>query len=552
MIPCIQKLKRNKNVCLFIAFLLLAGLANLFSRTGIPAIDTLMTFINYVIYLGLLLFWIESVRTRLLPSGARSFILQAGSLMLLYMLIRIFRYRFALSNVAKVYAVYAYWVPQLLIPALFLMTCIRIRHGGKEPQNHRDRLILIPGAILSLIVMTNNLHFLVYIPQVDLSQFAVITGTYTYGPVFWLLYAWMFFTALAGLIILFREVGHLQARVIRLLLCLVLVWAGLVLLALLVFDNYTDYRLFNIPEISIFCMLGVIEVCIRYRLIPYNENYTGFFGKLQIPSVITDLQLHIAYRSGTAIATDENNLREALSEPVALTPDLKLYSKEIRAGYAFWVEDESAIHQAQERLLEANEMIEHENDLLRAETEQKEKEAYLASRHRIYHEIAQQLHPCQKRIGQVLDQATPGSYDFREQIAYVSVLNAYVKRKTNLLLLAAENDTLPVTELYLALQESAYYLTLAGLQTTALEPKNTQYPAEKIIFLYDAFESIAEQLLGNASALMVSWNKKNLRLAAETESSPLTEGIRLPVQSMRSENVLYIDLCVAETGGEAK
>ena len=43
------------------------------------------------------------------------------------------------------------------------------------------------------------------------------------------------------------------------------------------------------------------------------------------------------------------------------------------------------------------------------EAEQKEKDAHLQSRHRIYHEIAAELYPCQKRIGQLLEETVPGS-----------------------------------------------------------------------------------------------------------------------------------------------
>ena len=73
------------------------------------------------------------------------------------------------------------------------------------------------------------------------------------------------------------------------------------------------------------------------------------------------------------------------------------------------------------------------------------------------------MYPCQQRIEQILNSMTPGTKGFREKIAEVSVINAYVKRKTNLLLLAAEKEELGTDELKFALEESANYLTLAGL-----------------------------------------------------------------------------------------
>ncbi len=533
--------KQTRNTWLFIGFFLIAGITNCFSRTAIPELDTLMAALNYVILTGLLLFWIQSMRVRLLPSASRTSIVWAAYLMLLYMLLRIFKYRFAVEPVMMRYAVYAYWIPQMLIPALFLMTCIRIRRREQEGKG-REALLLIPAVLLAMAVMTNDLHGLVYTPKTDLSRFVVGSGTYTRGTAFYLLYGWMVLAFVAGLILLFQEGGRMPQKAVRDLLLVVVLWFGIVMLNLLYLDRHTAYRLFSVPDAHTFGLLGIFEVCIRYRLIPYNENYSGFFRVLQMPVLITDRTLCPVYRTEIELSADGEELQSALAAPVDLPEDRTLHGKEIRAGYAFWAEDESGIRRAQERLKEANETIEQENDLIRAETEQKEKDAYLQSRHRIYHEIAEELYPVQKRISKLLDGAKPGTDGFRGMIARVSVLNAYVKRKTNLLLLASEKDQLSSGELALALQESAYYLTLLGLQTKARIPEGELLPADRIVSLYDTFEGLAEQLLGKASSLMVSWNDSGLRLAAETDQVPDTEGMPLPVRCRRSEGILYMDI----------
>ena len=276
--------KQNRNTWLFIGFLLLAGVANLFTRTAFPELDTLMNCVNYLTYIGLLLFWIEAVRVRLLPSAARTSILGAAFLMLLYMLVRIFKYRFAVNIISMRYAVYAYWIPQMLIPALFLMTCIRIRRGGQEKRKRYEHLILILAGIPALLAMTNDMHSLVYVPRVALSEFILNTGTYRYGPAFWPMYAWMIGATLSGLVLLYRSSGQMPKKAIRLVTLIVVLWVGLILLNLLVLDRLPGgFHMYNNPEIHIFSMLGIFEVCIRYRIIPYNENYSAFFRKLQIP-----------------------------------------------------------------------------------------------------------------------------------------------------------------------------------------------------------------------------------------------------------------------------
>ena len=136
-------------------------------------------------------------------------------------------------------------------------------------------------------------------------------------------------------------------------------------------------------------------------------------------------------------------------------------------------------------------------------------------------------------------------------MALVSVLNAYVKRKTNLLLLAAENKMLNARELTLALEESANYLTIAGLPATIRSMQDGMFPAERIISVYDAFEILSEQLIGKASSMMVSWEESHLLLAVPTEYLPDTEGISLPVAYHTEEGTLYMDLYAGEGGASA-
>ena len=532
----------RRRTFLFAAFFLLAGVANVFSRIGSSVISALMTGSNYLIYIGLLLYWFQSVRARLLPSRAKRWMMGAALLMLLYQLLRIFRYRFSLEPVVSRYLCYLYFAPMTLIPTLFWMTCLRIRRGNR-PGRWDEALLLIPPGLLLLITLTNDLHFRVYAPRVPLSVFVVDSGTYAQGPAFYALYAWTILSLVIGLALLSRETGRRAWKALPYLAAVVALWFGLVALHSRVFDGTLLPRMYNNPESHMFGMLGVLEVCIRSRMIPHNEDYPGFFRMLRTPALVTDDALRPVYRSGGALTADGSQLRAALTAPVYLTPDQKLSGQKVRGGFAFWVEDETEVHRAQEQLADANELIEAENSLIQAEAEQREKEAWLQSRHRIYHEIAEIMYPCQQRIEKLLNEMEPRTPAFREQMARVSVLNAYVKRKTNLLLLAAEEDSLTTGALFLALQESAGCLSLAGLHTDARPPEEeTSFPSATVIALYDAFEAVAESLVGKASSLMVSWRDSALVLATEAAHTSDWKKLPVPVRTREEEGILYLEL----------
>ncbi len=531
-----------RSTCIFLVFLLLAGLVNLMGFSGIAELESLMASCNYLIYVGLLLYWFRSVRDRLLPTRAKGWVMSAALLMLLYQLLRVFKYRFATEPGVHRYLVYLYFVPMVLIPTLFLMTCLRIRRGN-HPGRWDEALLLIPPGLLLLITLTNDLHGLVYAPRVALSQFALDTGTYAHGPVFYALCIWMILSFAAGLILLLWTTARRPGKALVFLLVVVALWLGLLIEFLLIHDGVYGPRMYNSPEINMFGMLGVFEVCIHYRLIPHNANYAAFFGTLQTPSLVTDGALQPVYYSASKLTAEAEQLRAALLSPVYLTPDLKLSGHPVRGGFAFWTEDETQVHLAQDRLAEANELIESENSLIQAETEQREKDAWLQSRHRIYHEIAETLYPCQQRIERLLSRMEPDTPAFRDQLAQVSVLNAYVKRKTNLLLVAAEQNALTAHALFLALRESAGYLSLAGLRTAAQEPEEEQaLPAAVVIALYDAFEAVAEQLMGKAPSLMVSWQGDALVLATETPVLPDVSALPVPARVQEEDGILYLDL----------
>ena len=141
-------IEQHKSTLLFIVFLLAAGICNLLTRSGSAFLDTLMFSANFTIYAGLLLFWIHSVQARLLPTKARSYILSSAILMLLFLMIRIFKYRIVIQNVPLMrYADYLYWLPFLLIPALFLMTAICIQRGKNGDERLSEKWILIRTAL---------------------------------------------------------------------------------------------------------------------------------------------------------------------------------------------------------------------------------------------------------------------------------------------------------------------------------------------------------------------------------------------------------------------
>jgi hypothetical protein len=539
--------KQTKNTWLFLGFILLAGIAYLFTRTQIVFIGTLMFSANFMIYIALLISWMLSVRERLLPTKARGYVVASAFLMMAELFVRFLRFRVLSEVVVRRYADYMYNIPLVLIPTLFLMTCIRIRRGEGDEQNGREQLLLIPSGTLLLLILTNDLHQLFYRRLIPLSEFHGIVGTYTYGPLFYLMYGWMVATLLSGLVILIRRTWKHNIRGLIQFAAIVLIWGGLSLLNWLVFTPLEMLRMYHSPEIHVFCLLGFFEVCIRNRMIPYNENYAGFFSDLGLPVLITDGAFAPVFETDLPVRASREELAAAIKASLYLNEDTRLSGMRIPHGHAFWTEDESELHREGRRLAEANELLGEENDLIAMENGLKERKAHLDAQKQVYDKIAAALYPKQKRIEELLEKAPPDSEAFPASLAECCVLNAYCKRKSNLMLFSGESLPRPNRELFLAVQESARYLICCGIDAAATGEEYAAFSLPQIHALYDSFEALIEAFLPYMHRMTVSLTHNGLRIAVESESSPSLPKTALPTECRESDGCIFLTI-LAEGG----
>lgn len=543
--------KQTRNTWLFIGFYLLAGVFNLLTKTRITLVDSLMFCLNFAVYAGMILFWAQSVRTRLLPSGARSYILLSAALMLGAILFRTFKYRILTGQIlVSRYTTYAYWIYTILIPTLFLMTAIRIWLGEKKDEGRKELWLLVPALLLCLLALTNDLHGFVYLPKVELAAFDIKSGLYGYGPGFYLLHIWMVLMAFSGITILLRVTKRRSDGVMGYVFLMAGLWLGMELLNVLVIERNHLPGMYHTTEIRVFAMMAIWEICIRTRLIPHNENHVRFFEKLSLPVQITDRELNGVYQSAVPITASKDELLASLTAPHYITEDTKLSGMALPAGYAFWTEDERELHRENRRLESANELLSEENDLIRVESELKEKKIRLDAETEVYRQISAAIYPKQREIDTILEGVSPEDKDFPAALAKVCVLNAWSKRKGNLLLLS--EDSLPKNnrELFLALQESARFLSCCGIEAAAIGEEYTDFPLSLVHELYDSFEAALEAYLPFLKRMTVSLTASGLRMALEASEEPTLPPIALPVERRQEEGTTYLTIR-KKTGGEA-
>ena len=545
--------KQTQRTLIFFCFLLLGGACHTADKithgSGSFALSALMFCAVLLIYSGLILFWMQSVRRRLLPSRARSCMMTAGRLMLLFLAVRAFKYRMVPTSAAWLIRLswYLYYIPIILIPTLFMMTCLSFAESSGQ-QSRVRRSPLVFGWMLAAGILTNDLHHLAFVPNIADTLFVGGDTSYTHGPLFYAAYIWAGCMIFAGVVIQIafsRKTGNLK-KAASPFLCVLLIPL------LTAVNNFVHIiRLpepYKMPEILIFCMIGVFEACIRNRLFPHNEKYDVFFSQLALPVSITDRALSPLYQSAIPVSADKSQLSQAIGSYLYPEPDMRLSGMALDAGYVFYAEDESSLHRLNEELEDANDLLSMENELLIHEQALVEERAAIEARNRLYDKASAAVYPAQKRIAEMLKQMQPHAASFRGDLARVLFMTAFVKRKANFVMLHAEHGSIPREELAVALKESVHYLRYCSIDAAVSVFDANDFSCGTAMAVYDCFETVTELLFGSISELLVRVTETELLILADAEQPPPIPELPLPFTCTAEDGQLTVRV---QIGGDA-
>ena len=542
--------RQTKGALLYLAFLFLGGLCHVMDNLADHYfISTWLFCADLLLYSGLILHWVQSVRRRLLPSPARSYMIASGMLMLLFLVQRTLKYRIVYWSVPVVrWCWYLYYVPIILVPTLFLMSSFYFGNRSGQ-QNRLKRWPLAFGLVLAFGVLTNNLHHLAFRPNPDTVSFIGKSGTYTHGVLFYAAYIWaggMFAAGILHLLMISRSMQDWK-KTIRPFLCLLLIPLLTSVNKILIAADLPEP--FLTPEILIFCMIGVQEYCIRNRLLPHNINYDAFFSQLELPVSITNKEMSPVYQTAIPVTAAYEQLQQSVGSFVYPEPDTRLSGMSLEAGYAFFAEDESTLHRLNEDLADANEILSMENELLVRERELTEEKAAIEERSLLYNRAAREVYSAQKRISGMLEQMRPDTPAFRADMARILVITAFVKRKANFVMLEADQGAITAVELTAALKESFHYLDYCGIHTAARITASRDFSCRNAMAVYDCFEAAAEALCGKTEELWLRLTDEELTVMADTKEPLMLPDLPLPASCTHEDGQTVIRVTI---GGDAQ
>ena len=549
-----QKVNLKKHGALLCAFLAVAAAAVL-RQIGFcvnEQLDQFFTILRAAIYIGLFVAWGISVRSRIIQPQVRRYLTAVSALMIFWMTVRSIRYSLEEALWVMRHLWYLYYLPMLFIPLLAVFIALSL---GK-PESFRlpkwTVLLYIPTAALLLLVLTNDLHQLVFRFPEDA---VVWMNEYRYGIVYFPVVGWMVLCALTALVIMLVKCRVPNSRKV-----LVLPFVPVVLSVI-----YGALYIFQLPWLRliagdvtvVFCLLiaATLESCIQCCLIQSNTHYRELFDASTVGAQITDPEYHVVLSSRAAQEVNIETLRQTQQAPVMLEGGIRLSGAPVRGGHVLWTEDVSELLEVLEELQDVKDSLEDNNALLRAEYTLKAREAHIAEQDRLYNIIQRETAPRIKLLAELTDAfETMGDEAQRKQIlGKMAVIGAYLKRRSNLIFLADKTPLFQEKELHLTFGESMDNLELCGITCGLLSELEGPVEARQLMKMYDLFEEIVERSIDTMTTITVWIGPADgaLRITINTDSaadlSPLGSD---SVLALRDEDGEWQLCMVLRAGGE--
>ena len=541
--------KRKYGVVLLVAVLMICAVcARVAARYGYYA--EVLSIVRALIYIGLLAAWGISVQTRIIQTQVRRYLLVIAGLMLLWLTLRTVKYN-TYHMTAERFLWYGYYLPMLFIPVLAVLVALSL---GK-PENYRlpkwTHFLYLPSALLFLLVLTNDLHQLVFFfPTGVLS-----TREYDYGIGYYVVLAWMVLCAAAALVIILAKCRIPQSR--RYLWLPVVPFAlALGYCAAYIKGVYWVWLLAGDLTVSM-CLIitAIFESCIQCSLIQSNTHYAELFHASTIGALITDRDFSVACAAENARSVDSQTLMAAAESPVVTADGIRISEAPIRWGHVFWEDDISPMLAVLKELDDTREELQSYGSILQAENAQKARRKKLEEQERLYRTMQEKAAAPAVRLSN-LAKALQGVQDAdaaRFLLWKMTVIGAYLKRRSNLIFLADRDGMVPVSEVALCLNESMDNLRLHVRRCASRLDFEGELRLETAAALYDFFEAAIELAMDDLSGAAANVTRKedacvlSLMLQCGTDLTSLRAAY--PDAFVENEDgVWYCTLSVREGG----
>lgn len=493
-----KKTKALNSICVILV--LLSGVARFILRDNNELSYNLLI---YTFFTAAALIWASQLQRRIIQPEIRKNLIAVAILVILWMLLRTVKYVFTgKDSIEARYCWYLYYLPQTFILLPMFFSVLYIGRPAEQPISRHWRLLYIPAAVIVLAIVTNDLHQLAFrfpegVPYTE--------SDYSHGVFYFLSMGWVVLLFVAMVTISVRRCAVYGNRKKIWMPLLPLLLGALCIASYFVIGDRGILSFYKVPEIICLVYCAFMECLIVAGLLPSNDSYDALWNVSSIGAGVMDRNGTIRYSDSQTVTVTPAQVRAAEQAEVLLQDGtIALRSQAIRGGFGFWTKDISEIGRLNRALAEAGDVLAEENAMLDAENKLAQERIRVEQQNRLYDGIAQSVRPQLDRLSALLDALPEEETAFERAMKYACILNTYIKRRSNLLLLQHQQGSVESDELRLALEESMDYLRIYGIQAHATFSGECLLVGDCLLLAYALFEEAVEASLPDANAVFVS------------------------------------------------
>ena len=421
--------------------------------------------------------WITFLYIRVFDKMVKKYISSIGILLTFWMIIKIIRCDIEgfMSDILW----YLYYFPLIFIPTLYY-------ECSRQVMNLRSRknfiIILTISTLLFLLVLTNNIHNLVFkIPAQE-------SKNYTYNFGYYVIYAWIILLLVGALKNLLKY--NKEKRTRNLVVILAIIFVGILYTVLYNMGAFANNGS-NMPVVIgvLFCI--ALELFFDFNLIPNNYRYKKYFKNSNLPLEIISNDGEKIIKTNYYIETERSIIDDIKSKKCKKKYENKnriQNVKKIYGGYAIEEKNLTKIKKLKETLQKTNKELLKQEQVLIAQKKLKKKIYELKIKNEVVETLDNAIFEKKKRINQLLNEMQTFN---AEKMHYIKLLIDYCKRMSCLIISSYNGekyDSKRLEVILLELLEDAKALEVNG----SIQNGEFELKSETTIRIYDAiFETIA-------------------------------------------------------------
>lgn len=456
--------------------------------------------------------WLQHAVQRFSQKRVRQYITLFTGLVVFFMILRLIKNDFCVhGSVIEKYVWYLYYIPIILIPVINIIALLHINLPDEAVLPKRYNWLLFFAGLLIIGVLTNDLHQFAFRfpPDLPMSE-----ENSSHNILFYIIVAWVVVGIAAMLILTVRMCISrrafknlwLPAMVIAVG---VLYWFSYSFSFTYIAEKHIFQRMYEIPEFYSMIWALFWESLLFSGMLPSNVGHTDFFSSSSLRAGLTDQSFTICLAAANAIRPTTEMFHSALQENNEYQDDdMLLKLRRVAGGWFYWTEDISEIRRLNAALEETEDYLTEERALIRQKTEIEAERARTLHQTQLYESIEDKIRPQLDLLEHLLWNMPEEESEFKKELARISVVFAYLKRYSNLLLQTNTEKSIPVSDLLLCLEESALSLQQMGTLCELDIQKDLFLPLETVAGLYALFEMALETELTSLSAVSVSLRQK--------------------------------------------